>query len=219
MFRRRNRRGFWRSLAVAVYPPGGWRRALSYVAHRLRRLPDTPERIARGVAAGVFVSFTPLFGLHFIFAALIARVMRGNIMAALLGTFFGNPFTFPIIVALSIELGSIMLGHGGFLHFQQVMRTSSTAWAEIWTNLDALLSGAPADWTGFLVFLQRVFLPYLVGGIVPGVVSAAVMYYVTLTLVNAYRARRRKKLRARFRAIRAARPDGAEPDDEGGAAR
>ena len=112
MFRRRERRGPLRIIAAAFYPPGGWRRALSYIAHRLRRLPDTPGRIARGAAAGVFVTFTPFFGLHFLAAAVVAWLVRGNIIAALLGTFVGNPFTFPIIAASAIELGAMILGHG-----------------------------------------------------------------------------------------------------------
>ena len=46
-----------------AYPDGGWQRAGSYVWHRLRRLPDRPERIAKGIAAGVMVSFLPIFGV------------------------------------------------------------------------------------------------------------------------------------------------------------
>jgi uncharacterized protein (DUF2062 family) len=66
-----------------VYPRGGWARAFEYVKHRVRRLPDTPEKIGRGIWAGVFICFTPMFGLHFVFGAIVARLMRGNIFAAL----------------------------------------------------------------------------------------------------------------------------------------
>ena len=107
------------------YPRGGWYRAAQYVRHRLRRLPDQPQRIARGIWAGVFASFTPFYGLHFLSAFLIAKVMRGNILAAILGTFFGNPITFPIIAALEgVALALFRcvarrlrgrLGHGGLL--------------------------------------------------------------------------------------------------------
>ena len=86
-----------RQAADFVYPPGGWGRAFQYVKHRVRRLPDKPERIARGIWAGVFTAFTPFYGLHFIVAVLLARIMNGNMLAALTGTFFGNPLTyFPI---------------------------------------------------------------------------------------------------------------------------
>ena len=117
MFKRRDPKTWLRTFVEFIYPRGGWKRAASYVGHRLRRLPDPPHRIARGIAAGVFVCFTPYFGFHFFLAAGLAWVMQGNVVAALLATFFGNPLTFPIIAAISLELGQWMLGtpfSGGF---------------------------------------------------------------------------------------------------------
>ena len=58
-----------------VWPRGGWGRAFHYVKHRMRRLPDTPEKIARGIFAGIVTAFTPLFGLHFLVAAIIAFIV------------------------------------------------------------------------------------------------------------------------------------------------
>jgi uncharacterized protein len=81
--------------------------------HRLRRLPDEPHRIARGVFAGVFVSSRRLFGLQFLSAALLAWVMRGNILAALLATFIGNPHHHTDHRLGSVELGHWMLGIEG----------------------------------------------------------------------------------------------------------
>ena len=93
VFKRRDRRPVWEIVARALYPRGGWRRAAEYIALRLRRLPDSPEKIARGIGAGVFTTFTPFYGLHFILAGILAKILRGNIVAAILGTFFGNPLT------------------------------------------------------------------------------------------------------------------------------
>nr|WP_242511865.1 DUF2062 domain-containing protein [Rhodobaculum claviforme] len=189
-----------------VYPRGGWRRAASYMGHRLSRLPDTPRRIARGIAAGMFASCTPLFGLHFVIAALGARLLGGNILAALLGTFLGNPLTFPLIVETSVQLGSWMLGLGGGLHFPQVMAAFGYAWAELWTNLYALVAGEAPNWLRLRLFFNRVFLPYLLGGMVLGVVSGVGVYFASLPLIRAYQTRRHNRLRARFEASRAARP-------------
>ena len=44
-----------------------------------------------------------------IIAPLVAWAIRGNIVAALLGTFVGNPLTFPFIAVLSVSLGRWML--------------------------------------------------------------------------------------------------------------
>ncbi len=117
IFKRRNPRTTLRIVAEFIWPRGGWRRAATYVLHRMRRLPDTPERICIGIAAGSFVSFLPLYGLHFLSAALVAWVLRGNILAALLGTFYGNPVTFPIMAVSALELGHWLLGNGTMVTF------------------------------------------------------------------------------------------------------
>ena len=91
VFRRRDPRPPLRIVGELLWPKGGWKRAFLYVKHRVRRLPDSPERIPRGIWAGVFTTFTPFYTLHFVVAAIIARIMNGNILAALSATFFGNP--------------------------------------------------------------------------------------------------------------------------------
>lgn len=204
VFRRRTRRSLGQILIELVYPRGGWRRAASYVGHRLSRLPDTPERISRGIAAGVMVCFTPFFGLHFLLAAFIARVIGGNILAALLATFFGNPITFPIIVEISVQFGNWILGQGGAMHFPHVMRAFAYASGELWYNISALFSENEPNWFRLRLFFWRVFLPYTLGGIGPGLAASVIMYYISLPLIRAYQARRRKKLRERFMRTRRA---------------
>ena len=110
VFKRREKRGLPRALWEWVYPRGGWARAYSYIKHRLRRLPGTPEEIARGVAIGVFTSFTPFYGLHFLLAWVLALVLRANVLASLLGTFFGNPLTYIPIGATALGFGHAFLG-------------------------------------------------------------------------------------------------------------
>jgi hypothetical protein len=110
VFRRRDRRPIWRIIFELFWPRGGWGRAARYVQYRVRRLPDTPEKIGRGIWAGVFVTFTPFFGLHFFISVFLAGLMRGNLVAALLATFFGNPLTYIPIAATSLWFGHMLLG-------------------------------------------------------------------------------------------------------------
>ena len=203
VFKRRDPRTWPQAIGHLVYPKGGWGRAVSYVMHRLRRLPDPPHRIARGVAAGVFVCFTPFFGLHFFLSALLALVMQGNIIAALLATFFGNPLTFPFIAGISLELGSWMLGTHGGLHFEQVARDFSQASVELWANFRAMFTDEVTDWHRMGAFFRGVFRPYMVGGLIPGVVTGVGAYMLTLPAVSAYQKRRVKKLQSRFEQRRA----------------
>ena len=81
-------------------------RFISYYKFKLARLPASPHAIASGFACGAMVSFTPLLGLHFILAIVFAYIIRGNFVAALLGTIVGNPVTFPFIWGLIYKVGA-----------------------------------------------------------------------------------------------------------------
>ena len=70
---------------------------------------DPPETVAASFALGVAISFTPLFGFHFLIALLLAVVLRLNKIDVLLGTLVINPVTFPAASAAAIPLGRLLL--------------------------------------------------------------------------------------------------------------
>jgi uncharacterized protein (DUF2062 family) len=185
-----------------VWPQGGWGRAFNYVKHRVRRLPDSPRKISRGVFAGVLVSFTPLFGLHFVAAALIAKIMRGNIPAAIMATFFGNPITFVPIAAISLRLGHFLLGTR-FEEEHQLGHRFKGAWQDLWDNFKAIFTHDRADWHRLGDFFWDVFLPYLVGGMIPGVLAAVICYYLSVPVISAYQNRRKGRLKAKWEELKA----------------
>ena len=214
VFKRRDRRPLWRAVVDFLWPRGGWARAFGYVKHRLQRLPDTPEKIGRGIWAGVFAAFTPFYGLHFFVAALLAMVMRGNIVAALLGTFFGNPLTYVPIGVVSLGMGHWLLGMPPKADIERSLGGKfADAGADLWHNFTAMFTPARADWHGLAIFYDEVFLPYLVGGIIPGIVAATACYVAFVPLIGAYQNRRRKRLRAKLDQLR---NSGGKPDGMGG---
>jgi uncharacterized protein (DUF2062 family) len=186
-----------------VYPKGGWGRAFHYVKHRVRRLPDSPERIARGIWAGVFTTFTPFFGLHFFVAAIIARVMRGNMIASLMATFFGNPLTYVPIGLVALKTGHWMSGtrlsDGEHRSFGGKF---VAAGEELSHNIVAMFSGEPLDWSGLTAFYNDVFFPYMIGGIIPGIIVATICYYLSVPLIRAYQKRRKGAIKAKLEAIK-----------------
>ena len=203
VFKRRDRRSPVQIASEFVYPRGGWTRAFHYVKHRVRRLPDSPERIARGIGAGVFAAFTPFYGLHFVVAALCARLINGNILAALSGTFFGNPLTYVPIGVICLQTGHFLLG----TEFEKgqgrgLMGKFASALGDLKNNFLSIFTDRVADWHGLGIFYHEVFYPYLIGGIFPGIVAGFVCFLLSLPLIRTYQQRRRDKIKAKFEAIK-----------------
>lgn len=185
-----------------LLPRTGWIRAIGYMGHRLRRLPDRPGKVALGLAAGVFISFSPLFGFHIAAAAALAWLIGGNVVAAMIGTFFGNPVTFPLIATTSLWFGRKVLGIGHssetMTDFELVAFAFAKAFLGVWQTMKSLVTDGPAAWGMLGSFFEELFLPYLVGGIVPGLVAAGLTFFISRPLVTAYQKRRREKVRLRI---------------------
>jgi len=204
VFKRRDKQPFWRWVFELLWPRGGWTRAFHYVKHRLRRLPATPERIARGIWAGVFTTFTPLYGLHFFVAAGLARLMQGNILAALMATFFGNPLTYVPIGIISLQTGHFLMGQEMGAEEQNSFGGAFVdAWRDLTHNFFAMFDDETADWTNLIAFYDDVFVPYLVGGLIPGMIAATICYYLSAPLIRAYQKRRKGLIKAKFEALKA----------------
>ncbi len=76
--------------------------------HMLGR-DDPPEIVAASFALGVAISFTPLFGLHWAIALVLAFLLRLNQIDVLLGTLVVNPLTLPPASWAAMHLGRIVL--------------------------------------------------------------------------------------------------------------
>ena len=202
MFKRRQPRSLLAQAREMVYPTGGFKRATQYMLYRMRRLPDEPHRIARGVFAGTFVNFPPIFGFQFLSAALLAWLLRGNILAALLCTFLSNPLTTPFIAVGSLELGHWILGTPGGLDFMDIVHHFSGAGGEIWHNIRSIFTHETARWGDLREFFWMIYWPYFVGSLIPGLAISIIGYWLTLPLVRAYQALKQKKAKERIEKLR-----------------
>ena len=214
VFKRRDKPPLLSRLREMMLPQKGWHRGIEYLSHRVKRLPDTPHRIALGVACGVYVSFTPFFGLHFVLAAALAKLLRCNILASLIGTAFGNPVTFPFIASAALSVGRRILGYGVTgRDFGRVYDAFNQFFAGLWQSVLSLFGHGEAQWGRLTIFLRDVFWPYCVGGILPGLAAATACYFLCRPVIAAYQTRRRAKLLARIKAQRAADPSRREGSD------
>lgn len=84
-------------------------RVLRYFYLRFIRLRGSPEEIARGLAAGVFAGWFPLFGLQIILGVTLATLVRGNKFIAAAGTWVSNPLTYIPIYLFNFRVGQWLL--------------------------------------------------------------------------------------------------------------
>lgn len=196
MFRRRNPLPTLRWLQGLLWPRTGWRRFFVYYLRRLTRLSGTPHNIAAGVASGAAISFTPFVGLHVVLGALLALIVRGNLLAMMAGTLIGNPWTFPFIWVASYEVGQYLLGgHAGGV------QPAPWSFADVAGYVAAVARQASTDGPWPMVKhlatdLRVVAWPMLVGGIPLGIITGLLIYFPLARAIGFYqlaRQRRREK--------------------------
>jgi uncharacterized protein len=198
VFKRRDKPPLLSRIRHAFLPRTGWRRGIEYLGHRIQRLPDTPHRIALGVSCGVFASFTPFFGLHFILAVVLAKLVRGNILASLIGTFAGNPLTFPFIASLALGIGRRILGYGATgRDFSRIADAFEQFFVGLWDAFASIFGYGEPHWGKLTLFVQDVLWPYLVGGVGPGLIAAVASYFLARPVIAAYQMRRRARVQKR----------------------
>lgn len=183
-----------------LWPAGGFGRAGRYLARRIIRIKGSPHAIAAGVASGAAVSFLPLPGLHFILGAILALVARGSLLASAVGTFIGNPWTFPLIWVGGYRIGRWLgFGEGAELGEGALGRRLTGVVKDLWQGKFA--AAAVDSWP--------VMAPALVGGGLMAVVVWVSFYFLGRKIVAGYQGRRRQKLEAGRARRQMARTDAA----------
>lgn len=168
----RNSYGGWTKL-ISGYDR--FRRVTKYWYYRFTRMSESPERIARGLAIGIFSGFFPFFGAQMILAVLLAIPLRANKLAAALGTWISNPLTYLPLYLFNFHVGCLLLG--------------------VTTDF----SSQGLSLTETLVALKEEFLsPLLVGCFVSGWVASLIGYGVAVVSIRSWR-QHRKALRSRDR--------------------
>ncbi len=186
MFKRRNPRTLSEKILGFFWPSIGWRRASAYNLHRLARIPGSAYSIAGGFACGAAISFTPFVGLHFIIAAILAWIIRANILASAIGTAVGNPWTFPFIWTWLYQTGTWIISA------DTAEGAEIPEFTEIFGHmLEAFLS---MDAQYLIETAAPVFWPMLVSSLPTGFVVWWVFYLPLKYTVRKYQDRRQRRL-------------------------
>lgn len=179
MFLRRQKLSVLSRVRQFFWPSAGWHRSTRYVFHRVARIPGSAYSLAAGFACGAAISFTPFIGLHFILSALLALLLRANVLASAIGTAVGNPWTFPFIWIGVFNVGSWILRAEGTdaqrVDFLDVLTDSMQAFHRLDFQYLADTSGP-------------ILLPMLVGA-VPVSILVWILFYVALRpMISKYQA-------------------------------
>lgn len=157
-------------------------RSSRYAYLRIVRIKAPAESIAMGLALGVFAGALPFLSLQMGIAVFLAFMLRGNVIAAALGTWWTNPFNWAIVFPLLYMLGKVFVP----------IDVQPLSMPEL-INLP------------FLELVQRGWKWLLIttlGGVIAGIPLAAGSYFVTLRAVRVYHDRRAKRRLERQREIR-----------------
>lgn len=190
LFRRRDAPPIGERLKIFFVPRRSYGRSFRYYGKRVLRLSGSPHAVAAGVAAGAAASCTPFIGFHFILSFVVAFFVRGNMLAAAIGTAVGNPLTFPLIWVTTFQIGSRIeaLWHEG----ERARLPPHLAEAILTQGWDAI---AP------------LLTPMVIGAVPLSLTVGLTFYVVTRSSLSFYQRGRRERL--------AKRRNGADSDVAG----
>lgn len=176
MFKRRKPLTKLQHVREMCWPSMGWRRASKYTYLRIVRLSDSTHSIALGLAIGVGISFNPILGTHFIQAAILAWFLRANVLCAIIGTFAGNPWTFPVL-----WWGGIKFGAWIFAAFGLEASETLPHHIDLHVVLDMMRTNP-----------FQLLLPWVIGAYALGLISAPFTYVIAYRTIWAGKLARQK---------------------------
>jgi uncharacterized protein (DUF2062 family) len=141
---------------------------------RLLMLEDTPERIAKAFALGVFLAFSPLIGLHVLLGFTVPFVFQLNRLAFLIGVFINNPWTLVPIYGAGIYLGGLIIG------FPTSLTMPSLEWDSFWSA--SFWKSVSSQW--------HILKPMVLGSFILSILFSAISYFSALYLLRQRSARR-----------------------------
>jgi uncharacterized protein (DUF2062 family) len=147
-----------------------WRSRLRAAYSGLVRQNSSPDKMAKGLALGVFLGIFPTFGAGSALALVVSSWLGWNRVAAALGTLIANPLLNPLFLSLSVITGNLFVP----------------------SRFRIVLEGLPRDdwWPGLLRFLPT----HLLGNLLVSMALTALAHVVGRMVITRYRESRAKDL-------------------------
>ncbi len=146
-------------------PPVSRNRSFRALLRQVLQLQESPQRTALACALGVFIAFSPAYGLHTVLVVLCTWLFGLNFVALLAGAFVNNPWTVVPILGATYWTGALLLG-----------RTDTPTFN--WHDL---------SFAGIYQQILPFAMPFALGGFVLSVIGALLTYPAAYLLVLKYR--------------------------------
>jgi len=160
-----------------------WRPVLRWII----RLRSTPRAIAGGLGLGTFIAFTPTMGVQLILAVILATFFSLNRPAAIIPVWITNPVTVAPIYTFNYWLGCRIWDGPPLSEVSELFLNIGRTMAhlEFWDMDKQILA--------ILQIGKEILIPLLLGSLIIGAVSGAVVYIFSLNLLSFFLTRRSKK--------------------------
>jgi len=151
-----------------------FRRRFRYIYLRLIRLRGHPHELALGMAFGIFTGMMPIIPFHTIVAVSLSLVFKASKITAAAGVWICNPVTIYLVYKYCYRIGSFILG---FDHNTKIVAPV----------VEAINRGELLDVVAEILSAGgMVVAPFLLGGIVLGIIFAAPSYFIFFYFFKAF---------------------------------
>ena len=129
-------------------------RSFRALLRQMLHLQESPQRTALAFALGVFIAFSPAYGLHTAMVVLCTWLFGLNFLALFTGALVNNPWTIIPILGATYWTGALLLGRTDMPNFD-------------WQDL---------SFSGIYEQVLPYAAPFMLGGLVLSVLGALLSY-------------------------------------------
>ncbi|NGZ08093.1 MAG: DUF2062 domain-containing protein [Nitrospira sp. LK70] len=142
-------------------------RSFRTLLRQVLHLQESPQRTALAFALGVFIAFSPAYGLHTAMVVLCTWLFGLNFLALFTGAFINNPWTIIPILGATYWTGALLLGRGDVPNFD-------------WQDL---------SFSGIYQQVLPYAAPFMLGGLVLSLLGALLSYPAAYLFFHKHRSR------------------------------
>ncbi len=139
--------------------------SLQKTYQRFLKIRGNPREIALGFALGIFIGMSPTMGAQTLIVVPLAALLKWNKISAAVGVWISNPVTAPIIYSITFFIGTHLTG----------IKESLNPAEGVDFSIITMLLTAP-----------RILWALILGGIIIGLPTSIIGYYLSFTAVSQY---------------------------------